>query len=605
MASRKKKQGKLRRAAKAAEAKAEAEARQAAEDEVQPQPQPQLLEEEEEDRLGGRLIRQSPVPSMNLPHSPPIVIDKFWTQPREEAGDHCLRLRPIKTKCGSSCWHSLLHEVLRTNIPEFVSTFRNAHVGHRGGRELALTGLFMEASADKDVWRHFVTVWKYPKKMRQIVSYCLTAGADSIIDCRYDDARFYASFASYFGQFCCLQSNLVRAENFFSAHEHTVIRFFKKQTFCSCFNWGNVEKDVETKVEAQPAENNQFAWLDFALQHYESLHDAIEEEKYDLCDISDALSESEIDSLAMQPRSEEMLLKLELSRRYSQLEEVKLEMETTRMEEYACLNFALDQLSQHSLLLNLDQHQEEFEFHWKGSGKACTHGCDCESFHPNRPLFKFSQKFVHECFATGGTIGRKFQAAYRATMWEYSDDWNDPMCMKYTTSFFLAVGAQQSIIGNYNAARLYAAIAYCFEQHISTSLCGHGNCKAINWPKVNELFYDPDEHTLISFFRKRITCSCLDKKYKEVKSIKKLGICCNLMCRHPKGKVERSTMKCCSRCHLANYCSRNCQVENWAIHKKFCQQSYQLGILDLYRRKPVVHTFRMLCQPTSNTDATN
>eukprot|EP00984_Skeletonema_dohrnii_P030943 scaffold22845_cov85-Skeletonema_dohrnii-CCMP3373.AAC.2 len=596
MASRKKKQGKLRRAAKAAEAKAEAEARQVAEDEVQPQPQP--LEEEEEDRLGGRLIRQDPVPSMNLPHSPPIR-DKFWTQPREEGDYPWLRL---SNKC--SCLHSILdlEEFVRTKTPDFVSTFWAVYVDrpftHRdvgGGRELTMANLFMEAPAD--MWRHFVTVWKYPQKIFQIVSYCLTAGTDSIIDRRYEDARFYASFASYFVQFCPQRTpsgstlRRERAENFFSAHEDTVTRFFKKHIFCSCLNPSNVEidveMDVETKVEALPAKGNEFAWLDSALQHYESLHDAIEEEKYDLCDIEYALSKSEIDSLAMQPRSEETLLKLELSRHYTQLEEVKMCMRTTRVEEYACLNFALDQFSQHLLLMNLDQCWEEIDSHWSftGSRNECTHGCDCETFNPNRPLlFSFSQKFVHKCSAIGGTIGRKFQVVYRATMQEYSHVWNDPIIMKYTTSFFLAVGAQQSIIGNYNAARLYAAIAYCFEQHISTTLCGKDNRKAINWPKVNELYFDPDEHTLISFFRKRIRCSCLDKKYKEVKSIAKLGVCCNLMCRHPEGKVERSTMKCCSRCHLANYCSRKCQVENWPVHKKFCQQSYQLNILDLYRR---------------------
>eukprot|EP00985_Skeletonema_marinoi_P011039 scaffold5207_cov84-Skeletonema_marinoi.AAC.3 len=501
MASRKKKQGKLRRAAKAAEAKAEAEARQVAED-----------------------------------------------------------------------------EIVRTNIPEFVSAFRNAHVGHRGGRELTIANLFMESSAD--MWRHFVTVWKYPKKIRQIVSFCLFAGTDSIINCHYDDARFYASFASYFGQFCSQRGSTLRWEravNFSSAHPHTVTHFFKKNISCSCLNWCNVEMNVETEVEALSAEGNEFAWLDSALQHYDSLYDAIEEEKYDLCDISDALSESEIDSLAKQARSEETLLKLELSRHYTQLEGVKMYMRTTRVEAYAYLNFALDQLSWHALLLNLDQHQEEFEFHWPTDG--CTHAPQLSV-----SLFSFSQKFIHECNATGGTIGRKFREAYHATRGKHSHVWNDPTKMKCTASILLAVGAQKVIIGNCNAAKLYAAIAYFFEQHISTTLCGHDNRKAINWPKVNELFYDPDEHTLVSFFRKRIRCSCLDNKYKEVKSIAKLGMCCNLVCRHPKGKVERSTMKCCSRCHLANYCSRKCQVENWSVHKKFCQQSYQLGILDLYRR---------------------
>ena len=98
------------------------------------------------------------MPSMNLPHSPPIAIDKFWTQPRDEAGDPWLRL---SNKC--SCLHSNLDlEIVRTNIPEFVSAFRNAHVGHRGGRELTIANLFMEAPAD--MWRHLVTCGSIPKR---------------------------------------------------------------------------------------------------------------------------------------------------------------------------------------------------------------------------------------------------------------------------------------------------------------------------------------------------------------------------------------------------------------------------------------------------------
>eukprot|EP00986_Skeletonema_menzelii_P013044 scaffold7396_cov127-Skeletonema_menzelii.AAC.7 len=77
-------------------------------------------------------------------------------------------------------------------------------------------------------------------------------------------------------------------------------------------------------------------------------------------------------------------------------------------------------------------------------------------------------------------------------------------------------------------------------------------------------------HTLVSFLKKRIPCSCLDEKYKEVKSIPKIGLCCNHGCSLPFGKTERSLTECCSRCRTANYCSRKCQVAAWPGHKVEC-----------------------------------
>jgi len=391
---------------------------------------------------------------MTLPRG---IIDAFWTQPREETEDPWLRLakrlhpNPIatakartRTEGGAlKCWHFLDHEIPHTNIPEFVTAFRdayNARCNVVGGRELK--SLFVAASVD--MWRNFTTVWKYPDKMRQIVTYCLAAGTESILNCIYYDARFYASFASYFGQFYSPETGSTlkweRAKEFTSAHNVTVISFFKKNIFCSCLDWSKkADLDVEEmEVEEQLAEDNVFAWLDSVLQHFELLFDVIEEK---------------------------------------------------------------------DLLHNL--HQEEVRFHWptEGSGNECIHVW--KSYTPQLSLSSFSLEFLHECGATGGTIGRKLQAAYKATKEMHRHVWEDPINMEYTTALFLAMGTQQVIIGNYKAAMLHAAIAYCFEQHVSTSLRGHGNCKAMNWPKVNELFYDPDQHTLVSFFRKRIPCSCL------------------------------------------------------------------------------------------------
>eukprot|EP00985_Skeletonema_marinoi_P003306 scaffold1383_cov79-Skeletonema_marinoi.AAC.1 len=81
-----------------------------------------------------------------------------------------------------------------------------------------------------------------------------------------------------------------------------------------------------------------------------------------------------------------------------------------------------------------------------------------------------------------------------------------------------------------------------------------------------------DDHTLVSFYRKRISCTCLAKKYKEVKSIKKMGYCNNEKCPLPGGKVERSKMLYCTRCSVAYYCSRDCQKAAWSEHREECKE---------------------------------
>ncbi len=96
--------------------------------------------------------------------------------------------------------------------------------------------------------------------------------------------------------------------------------------------------------------------------------------------------------------------------------------------------------------------------------------------------------------------------------------------------------------------------------------------------KVLELL-DGDEHTLVQFFRKQIPCSCLDEKYKEVKSITKTGICFNeKSCPLPDRKAVRSKMLRCTGCLIGrsvSYCSRECQEAHWSMHKKYCGKTAQ------------------------------
>lgn len=87
-----------------------------------------------------------------------------------------------------------------------------------------------------------------------------------------------------------------------------------------------------------------------------------------------------------------------------------------------------------------------------------------------------------------------------------------------------------------------------------------------------------DIHTLVSFFRRNIPCSCLDEKYKEVKSVTRVGLCHNPNCSLPGHLVKRRKMLYCTRCGTTNYCSRECQVEDWPRHRKNCSlQDYLAG----------------------------
>jgi len=77
----------------------------------------------------------------------------------------------------------------------------------------------------------------------------------------------------------------------------------------------------------------------------------------------------------------------------------------------------------------------------------------------------------------------------------------------------------------------------------------------MNWGKVEEL-HVADEHILVSFFRKRIPCKFLDKKYctREVKHIAKIkiGLCWNPSCSLPERKADRSKMLYCIQCRVAS-----------------------------------------------------
>lgn len=52
---------------------------------------------------------------------------------------------------------------------------------------------------------------------------------------------------------------------------------------------------------------------------------------------------------------------------------------------------------------------------------------------------------------------------------------------------------------------------------------------------------------------------------------KKSKLCFNKHCRLPNREIKRGVMYC-TRCGIANYCSRNCQTSDWRNHQAYCDR---------------------------------
>ena len=86
--------------------------------------------------------------------------------------------------------------------------------------------------------------------------------------------------------------------------------------------------------------------------------------------------------------------------------------------------------------------------------------------------------------------------------------------------------------------------------------------------KIIDLCGDDEDRCVIRFLKKRISCSCLDRKYQQfVKFQPKLG-----QCFRCKTKMEAKSLQKCSRCRVARYCGKECQVADWPQHKAHCKE---------------------------------
>ena len=210
----------------------------------------------------------------------------------------------------------------------------------------------------------------------------------------------------------------------------------------------------------------------------------------------------------------------------------------------------------------------------KGKGMIsrwqCNHGYVSGEYHFIVDVFFVA--FLSGFHAGKGLV-ESMEAAHKILSDKYPEIYHDSSKLKLVVSSFLSEGTHSVLVGDFSGARIYAFLAFHLQDYhaifVDKSKVIFDEVKHIELQKA-------DEHTLVKYLRKNIPCSCLDEKYKEVKSITKLGLCCNLECSLPNRMAERSAMLCCTGCRIANYCSRECQKAAWPGHKQKCGNVHTL-----------------------------
>ena len=145
--------------------------------------------------------------------------------------------------------------------------------------------------------------------------------------------------------------------------------------------------------------------------------------------------------------------------------------------------------------------------------------------------------------------------------------WENDILRKQARDLLVSIGANM-ILGRKHWPRGVAAFAVALENYDHTCDINSMIYKHEVGIKLRDLYCGGNaaKRGVLKFFRKRTSCQCLKKMHLEArKHIQKLGDC--YFCLKVK---DRSELMVCSRCRVAQYCSRQCQVKAWSRHEDEC-----------------------------------
>jgi hypothetical protein len=193
--------------------------------------------------------------------------------------------------------------------------------------------------------------------------------------------------------------------------------------------------------------------------------------------------------------------------------------------------------------------------------RECEHGLARHNKNEKDFCLGFFKAFEDANRRRVSGLDELFNTTLETMQENFAAEMQDVAKMEAAVAYFL-YGRTQLILEegcNSRPARKFASFSSYLKQNLAVNY--YKSQPVLDSLKLAELTW-ADDHTLVSFFRKGIPCSCLDEKYKQVKSITKIGLCCYPKCSRPNRIAERKTLQYCARCREANYCSRDCK---WLI----------------------------------------
>ena len=198
--------------------------------------------------------------------------------------------------------------------------------------------------------------------------------------------------------------------------------------------------------------------------------------------------------------------------------------------------------------------------------EGCNHGIVMPDM--DHPVCAFMDSFHVNAIVKNTEMAPNFEDTYQ----NHPQVWNNDNNRKIATDIFVRIGTNMLL--NKCTAKELMSIEFTILMLENYDCRGEISSiigTRVMTSKLRDLYGgggDSDEREALKFFRKRTNCKCLKAIHLEArKTLPKLGAC--MGCEVAK---ERSLLMVCSRCRVAQYCSRKCQVAAWDEHKCECDR---------------------------------
>lgn len=197
----------------------------------------------------------------------------------------------------------------------------------------------------------------------------------------------------------------------------------------------------------------------------------------------------------------------------------------------------------------------------------CHHGCD-SIISDDHPVSSFMDQFIINAQNKEMTVHQNLSEIFKS----HRLIWNNESYRKLAINILTNIGVNLILNGDESisagGAVVTAKSIFVLERYNGTNDIGSVFDSRVVRSKSRDLYIGNKsiERDILKFFRKRTSCKCLKRMHLEArKSTPKMGICYNCDI-----SIERVYLSTCSRCMVARYCSRQCQVAAWPEHKCHC-----------------------------------